>query len=116
MLTDIPKARGEGDARGPGKALPGAWHQEMGHDPGPQQTTSPRARHPALLPYGHGRPADRDRGAEATMLPLVTEYLRREMVSLKAGRVMQNPGWSMSAHAPCARDDPKMGERRAGPG
>lgn len=37
------------------------------------------------------------------------------MTTPNAGRVMQDPGWRVSAHAPLARHDPEVGHSRVHP-
>ena len=116
MLADVPEACSKRDARGSAKAKPRGLYQETRHKPRPHQALPPRARHPALLAHSHGRPGDYDRTAETTVLAFLAQYLSGEVVPVKTGRVMQDAGWGISAHAPFARDDTKMGQGQAGPG
>lgn len=116
MFADIPKACGKRNAGGPGKAKPRGLHEEVRDKSCLHLALSARTRHSALLAYGHSRPNDRNRTAQTTVLAFLTQYLGGEMVPLNAGRVMENPGRGISAHAPLARNDAEMGQRQASPG
>lgn len=116
VLADIPKACGERDTGGAGKAKSGGLHEEVRHKPRLHPTVSAQSRHPALLAHGHSHPGKRNRAFQTTMLAFLAQYLRGKMVPLNAGRVVKDPGRGISAHAPFARDDAEMSQGQARPG